>query len=269
MSGTNVIKANPKNPISVALWDRAPEFTSLLPPGYPVSKLITGALVAVGINADLAKCSPVSIATSLARVAQWGLEVGKTAHLVPFGTKCEPIVDYKGYIEMMIAAGARKVEAHEVRDGDDFAYGHGTEPWLRHQPSRSQKPIVAAYAIVWLPKSQIQFEVLELADIEKRRAKSKQWNKGPLEPWYARKAAIRAIEKFIPKTSPAGQRLRLALEAEAEVEGFDPETGETTASIEGRIRAEKSQRLAEGSDYGVEQPAAQVKQGDAFEEPAA
>ena len=108
MTGTAVTK---KSSLKATLEERAPAYQRLLPKWYPADRLITGALVAAQANPDLVKCNPQSVAVALARVAQWGLDVGDTAHLVPYGDKCTPIADYKGLIRLMVEAGARKVEA--------------------------------------------------------------------------------------------------------------------------------------------------------------
>ena len=47
---------------------------------------IEAALMACVKNADLFKCTPASVALSLRQAAQTGLEIGRTAHLVPFST---------------------------------------------------------------------------------------------------------------------------------------------------------------------------------------
>lgn len=200
-----------------------PSYAKLLPKNYPVDRLVTGALVAVTTNPALAKCKPLSIATALAKVAQWGLDVGDTAHLVPFGDTCTAVADFKGLVKLMKEAGARKVESREVREGDRFHYSLGTDPRLEHQPSSDRsKPIIAAYAVVWHKSGDVQFEVMTAEEIDGLRQQySKQWKAGPLTAWYARKTLIRRVAKYVPRT-PA---LALALADEP----FDPETGEILA----------------------------------------
>jgi recombination protein RecT len=162
----------------------------------------------VSKNKDLLDCSPASVALALAVVAQWGLDIGLTAHLVPFGKVCTPIVDYKGYIELICQAGARKVEAYVVRQGDEFEVERGTNEHLRHVPKSSTGEITHAYAIVWLRGGIPQFEVMTAEEIDAiRRSKSKSWKNGPLQSWYARKTVIRQIAKYVPKTA----RLQSAL----------------------------------------------------------
>jgi len=245
MTTTKVVRTSPHAALRAELERLTPSYERLLPKHYDPARLITGAMVAIAANPDLLQCDPKSVGIALARVAQWGLDVGDTAHLVPFGRQCTAIVDYKGYIRLMMQAGARKVEAHEVREGDEFEYEYGAEPRLIHRPLADRsRPITAAYAIVWLRGGVKQFEVMTADEIDAiRRAKSKQWKAGPLEGWYARKTVLRRVAKYVPKSG--------ALEQALVTDGaaFDPETGEV---LTGDVPA-----LASGEDA--------VKPGDAFE----
>jgi recombination protein RecT len=243
----------PQDALRAKLEKFAPRLADMVPPGYGVGRLITGAMLAAHRDPKLLECTPISVAIALTTVAQWGLDVGVTAHLVPFNTKvkdadgterwqmtCTPVPDYKGFIELLTAAGARKVEAHVVRADDQFDYQLGTEPYLQHVPKAgSQAEIVAAYAVVWLRGGVTQFEVVPVAEIEAVRAKSKSWAKGALPSWYARKTAIRRVAKYVGKSS----QLRAVLHAEAVDLGEAVPDAEmiarleaATGEVEGRIR---------------------------------
>lgn len=199
MTGTAL---TPRQALKSELARFEPSLQSLLPKGYEASRLITGALVATTNNPDLLKCAPVTIAAALARVAQWGLDVGTTAHLVPYGSKCTPVADYKGLVQLMCRAGARKVEAHVVREGDEYEEQRGTDPFLRHTPKSNDTPIIRAYCIVWLRGGVTQFESMAVEDIEAIRKKhSHSWKSGPLPVWYARKTVIRQASRYVPMTA--------------------------------------------------------------------
>lgn len=192
--------SNPRDAIKHELARFAPSFKDLLPKNYEPARLITGAMVAITLEPKLLRCKPVSIATALARVAQWGLDVGDTAHLLPFGDTCTPVPDYKGLIRLMLRAGARKVEAHEVREGDDFSYEYGIAPKLQHRPSGRGK-ITHAYAIAWLRSGEPVFEVMTAEEIDAiRKSKSMSWKAGELPKWYARKTVVRQLAKYMDRT---------------------------------------------------------------------
>lgn len=248
----------PREQLKRTLAGFLPSYEKLLPKGYEANRLVTGALVAATRNPELLKCEPQSIAVALATIAQWGLDVGTTAHLVPFGRACTPVVDYKGYIKLMVAAGARKVEAQVVREGDEFSYHYGTEGQLRHVPkAKPDAPILAAYAIVTLRGGVTQFEVMSVEEIEEVRAsKSKSWARGPLPSWYARKTVIRRCAKYLPQSGrlvevlTEDEVLPTAVEPTPEMlasvepkhrirdriviptDGYDAETGEVTATVD-------------------------------------
>lgn len=217
----------------------APSYLKLLPKSYPVDRLITGALIAATTNPLLLKCTTVSVATALAKVAQWGLDVGDTAHLVPFGSTCTAVADYKGLIKLMCEAGARKVEAREVREGDRFLFEYGSNPRLEHVPSGARSgAITHYYAVVWLRGMVPQFEIMTAEEVDTLRKRySKQWKGDDPGPWYGRKSAIRRLAKYIPKTP----RLAAALAAD----GFDPETGETMPQPDFEIPAEMAEAMGE------------------------
>lgn len=228
--------------LKVELMKFEASYAALLPKGYAVDRLITGALVSTTANPDILNCDPISVAASLAQVAQWGLDPGVTAFLVPFGDKCTAMIGYQGYIELICAAGARKVEAYEVREGDVFEYTYGSDAHLSHQPKSKTARITHAYCIVTLRGGVQQFEVMTAEEIESIRRNSRQWKKGDLTYWYARKSAIRRIMKYVPKTP----RLQMALNTEELLE----QAGEPSPELLGRL--DEAKRLSPGTAPVVE-----------------
>jgi phage RecT family recombinase len=252
----------PREKLKSELARYVPSYEKLLPPGYSADRLVTGAMVAVVRNPDLLKCTPQSIAVALAQIAQWNLDVGTTAHLVPYGTTCTAVADYKGYIEQMVKAGARKVEAHVVREGDEFEMERGTEPYLRHGPRSASAPITGAYAIVWLRGGVTQFEYMTVAEIDAiRQAKSQSWKKGDVPKWYARKTVVRQIAKYVPKNVSLARLLN-----EDEVEPIPgPASAEMLAILEPPHRGLRMVRAPSLDDP----PAGVTADGEIFTEPAA
>jgi phage RecT family recombinase len=221
MTATIAVKKSDELKTSLAQYEE--RYTDLLPSGYPANRLIAAALVCASKNPELLQCKPITVALALAKIAQWGLDPGYTAHLVPFNVNvakrdeparwekhCEAIADYKGLIQLMTLAGARKVEAREVREGDEFAYALGSEQYLRHTPKNSAGKILGAWAMVTLRYGVIQIDYMTADEIEAIRKKSKQWSKGELPYWYARKSVLRRMSKYVA-SSP---RLAAALEDE-------------------------------------------------------
>lgn len=201
------------NPAAVA------RITPFLPDGVNVDRVIAAAQLAVMKTPQLAKCDPASIVLAVARIAQWGLEIGDTAHLLPFGKECTPTPDYRGLVEMIVRSGAaRGVEARVVREGDEFSYQYGTSKGIRHVPmAKSNARITHAYAIVTLRFQDFDFTVLDRDEIEATRKKSKSWSGGALEdvPWYAKKTAVRRAVNLVPKNAKLASLLTSVEEVEA------------------------------------------------------
>jgi recombination protein RecT len=257
-AGVAVRTKEKRDQLKAKLAEFAPSYEALLPKNYPVDRLITGALVSTTANPDLLNCEQISVATSLAQIAQWGLDPGVTAFLVPFGSKCTAMIGYQGYIELICAAGARKVEAHEVREGDEFSYTYGSDARLVHQPKSKNGRITHAYCIVTLRGGVQHFEVMTAEEIDTiRQNHSKQWKRGELTYWYARKSVIRRIMKYVPKTP----RLQMALHTEDLLD----EAGEPSPELLGRLDESKQLPAHSGRNVNLsaydDTPTAQLNPG--------
>jgi recombination protein RecT len=230
--------AKPSTDLRTSLKRFEPSLANLLPPGYAVSRLTTGALVAVQRNPALARCTPISIATALAQVAQWGLDVGVTAHLVPYGADCTAIADYKGYIELILESRlVAAVHSGAVHEGDEWYYELGLDQKLRHIPKggRKDRPVTHAYCIIRLKSGMDILEVMAAEDIDAIRQKhSKSWKQGPLPAWYARKTVIRQAAKMAPKSNRLSRLM--ADDDETVVQEASPELLQAFAQAEAPTR---------------------------------
>lgn len=218
-----------------------------LPEGVDVERVVRSAQLAVEKTPELLKCTPASIVMAIAKIQSWGLEIGTTAHLVPFGSECTPIADYKGLIELMIGSGCvRNVDAKVVHAADFFEYEYGLNPRLAHRPCKDPSKrgaIVAAYVVLTLPYNQKVFEVMDATDIDAiRLSKSKQWKVGPLQAWYAKKTVVRQVSKLIPK-NPRLAKVMAAISDDAAAEGLD-----ITHMVEDS-RDDDRPQLSAGQDY--------------------
>jgi phage RecT family recombinase len=168
----------------------------------------------------LQRCTPMSVFMAVAKIAQWGLEVGETAHLVPFGTECTPIADYKGLAQLVIASGlVRHVEAHCVYEKEPFRMKLGTTTEIEHLPIGDPKQrgeMVGVYALFRLRGYLTHVKYMAVEEIEAiRQQYSKQWKGGKLEPWYAEKTVIRQGVKLLPKDPRLAKTLAAFDEIEA------------------------------------------------------
>jgi phage RecT family recombinase len=152
----------------------------------------------------LERCSAMSVFMAVAKIAQWGLEIGETAHLVPFGTDCTPVADYKGLAQLVIGSGlVRHVEARCVYEKEPFTMTLGTTTTIEHRPiwsATDRGKMVGAYAIFDLRGGRSSVKYMGVEEIEKiRQQYSKQWKQGALPAWYAEKTVVRAGVKLLPK----------------------------------------------------------------------
>jgi recombination protein RecT len=191
----------PKGAMVKLLEPRVESLAHLLPKGLKVERVIAAAQLAAYQEPKLLQCDPASIFVAVAKVASWGLAIGTTAHLVPFGTTCTAVKDYKGVIQMIVRAGAAKtVRPGIVREGDAFEMEEGSTPFLRHRAVPGSKaPIAGFYAIAHhgrdIPPT---FQYMSADEVEAvRKEFSKQHKSGALKPWYGVKTVIHRLGKYL------------------------------------------------------------------------
>jgi phage RecT family recombinase len=173
---------------------------------------IEAALMAAVKLPDLFKCTPESVALALRQCAQVGLEIGRTAHLVPYGQTATFVPDYKGLIELTLSTHkVVSIRTRCVYDGEPFEYYETAGgPEIKHVPrlSGAGGRILGAYAIADLRLGRYKVEWMTTDEIEVVRAKSRSWSKGPLPDWYARKTVVRRLCKTLPSNARLQQALR-------------------------------------------------------------
>jgi recombination protein RecT len=184
----------------------------VLPRGVTPDAWARTALLAITKNTRLLNCTEESIAQAALQIAVWGLEIGRTAHMVPYGTEASPQVDYKGMIELaMRGRSITSCRAEVVYANDEFQVERGLAEKLVHrfdwQAERGEP--IGAYAIVRFPRSQDQaFVLMSKREIEAHRdryAKAYKrkpgergpWETEPLEMW--RKTVVRRLLKYVPQ----------------------------------------------------------------------
>jgi recombination protein RecT len=234
-------------------------FARVLPKHITPERLTTLALVAATKTPKILDCTPESIALALVRISQWGLEIGTTAHLVPFGNVCTPIADWKGLVQLMIRSGhARDVKAKCVYEGEHFRYEEGLDAVLEHHPNAlvgKRGPMVGVYAIARLRGSITTFEVMSKEEVDRVRnnaisKNSDAWNKHYDE--MAKKTVIRRLAKRIPQAATLEEAIsydddpKRAMEAFAKVVGVPMDAQDAPGSH--KLLGGASDYQYEGSD---------------------
>lgn len=197
----------------------AQRLTPLLPKGLTYDALIQHVYFAAQKDPNILKCTPASIVQAVARALRSGLEIGETCHLLPFGSVCTFVADYKGLGQLLIASGSvRKLEIRGVYEGDQFEISYGSEGRLRHVPGpiAQRGRLLGAYVFADLPMSRYQWDYMHIEDVNAIRAKfSRSWKEGACPEWYACKTVLRRFAKLLPKDRRVAPLWRALEEDEA------------------------------------------------------
>jgi len=131
---------------------------------------------------------------------------GRKAHLIPYGNKCNLVVDYKGLVDLARRSGEiADIHADVVCAKDTFEYSFGSEAKLIHKPNLSYRgKVIAAYSFVRLKDNSSSYEVMNIDEIEAVRKRSKASGSGPwVTDWneMAKKTVFRRHSKWLPLSS--------------------------------------------------------------------
>jgi phage RecT family recombinase len=265
---TDVVTTAPNNPVTIALRNHRAMLEAIVPKSLSIETVLWEAYWAGQKNPELLKCTPVSLVQSTARCLQLGLIIGVTGHLVPFGTECTFIADYKGLIELVVRNGvAASIEARAVYSKDRFRLLQGIVPTLEHEPVivGQRGELLGAYVIVRHNSMRLQprFEFRTIDQIEAVRKKSKQWSQqkvGPCPEWYACKTAVRYIMKYLPKSEKMRDVLRILNEDAREEFGDDNELPFSEPTSSARVvemrHEPNDEQATTGPLYGAAEPEA-------------
>jgi recombination protein RecT len=209
--------------ISQSLKDNRESYLKVIPRHLDADRMLRVALSAISRDKNLLACTEQSLMRSVMAASVLGLEIGVLgeAYLIPFKTEATMIPGYQGLIKLAIQSKAvAAVNVGAVYPGDDFDYGLGSEPFVRHKPSLKAKvpgTLIAAYCVVKLVTGEFQATIMGKEEVDAIRARSRSGGNGPWVTDYeqmAIKTAIRRALKYVPKTP----QLSRALEVEDRTE---------------------------------------------------
>jgi recombination protein RecT len=158
-------------------------------------------LTAIQRNPKISECSRESVFTALLTCAQLGLEPdGRTAHLIPYGSICQLIVDYKGLVELAMRSGlVSTIFAEAVCDKDQFKWLNGEVTHeINFREDRGEP--YAFYAKAVMKDGATMTAVMSRADINEIRAKSRSGNAGPWKDHtteMSKKTVLRRLSKML------------------------------------------------------------------------
>lgn len=175
------------------------------------------------------KCTGLSILNALQQAASLGLEINAAtgeAYLVPYRdnhsgkTVATLLPGYKGLAKLALQSPqVLAVSARLVYKGEHYKVWYGTRDEIEHEPNfdieRSEKTLIAAYAIAKMQGGVVQFEPMtrKQLDVIRTKALAKTKNTGPWvtdpEEMY-RKTPFRRLAKYLPLTPQLAEAIELA-----------------------------------------------------------
>lgn len=246
--------------LKTQLQQLAPRMKDVLPRHLTPERMMRLALLTYNRHPELADCTTGSLVEAVLVISSWGLEIGRTAHIVKFGNQATPIADYKGKIQLAINSGVvANVDARLVYEGDHFYYEYGLRERLEHRPAgKPGAKILGAYAIARLTTGGNKFEFMSVDEIEKIRKISKSGQK-PDSAWVKHYGEMckKTVSHRVLKTVPWSAELAQAYENDVLVEGSDGDEPITHAiqGSQAQIRAGGRQApVVDGELGGEEEP---------------
>lgn len=223
-------------------------------------QLIQQAIIHIGQSEAreyLLRCTTVSVTDSLVACASLGLSLTKAeqlAYLVPFKTACTLMVGYRGFIKLICNTGRiASIESNLVYEGDEFKVWRDEQgPHWIHEENLTHKgdakKVIGCYAVAHAVQGPPLLETMNLAQLQQVEKFSRMAGKGAYSAWRTemwRKAPIRRLEKYIPKSADdlATQLLARAIELDnamydpARVQQYEAIANEQSAGRKARAEA--------------------------------
>lgn len=211
-----------KEPTLADLVERqAPEIEKQLAGTMSSEAFVRTVVSEISKSPKLAQASPNTVLGSVMLAAQLKLEIGAGMgefYLTPRKEKgqqvCLPIIGYQGYIKLIMRSGVVKsVTSFLVREGDHFEYGANSErghffEWTPRDFGE-ERSWIGVVAVAQMQSGGTTWVYLTRENVFKRRPTY--WDKGT--PWQtheeemAKKTAVRALVKYLPKSTETGQAI--------------------------------------------------------------
>ena len=177
------------------------------------------ALTSVNKNPKLADCTKESVLQCCLDAASFGVETnGRDAHLIPYGNVCTLIIDYKGYVRLIMNSGlVSNIHADVVCESDEFEYNLGEVKAHRIDMRKPRGPMYAAYCVVTMKDGTKKAEVMSKDEIDSIRRRSRSGGSGPWVTDYnemAKKSTVRRVQKWLLLSPELQEKLDKDMRAE-------------------------------------------------------
>jgi recombination protein RecT len=277
--------------LKVQISQMGEQFQLAMPRGFDAQQLVRDAFTCLSTTPKLATCDPVSVIGGLMTCAQLGLRpaVLGQAWLLPMWdgrnrvNRATLVVGYKGYLELMHRSGqVEAVNAHIIREGDEWSVQYGDDERLIHKPNLlGERGAPKLYYATGRKRgaSRSEFQIDSKQGLEEHRDKfaMAKKNGAVVGPWrdhfdaMALKTMMLRLTKYMPQSpelimaqvADGGVRLELAPNADIT---------EVTETIDGEVLEDEPETApAAGAEddpwAGAEWPPVAAPP-DAYEPPA-
>lgn len=154
----------------------------------------------------LYQCDKMSVMKVMLDCCTLGIEPnGRDAHVIPYGTTAQLIVDYKGMITLALKSERiSSIRSEVVCENDEFSWHNGriehTIDWKRPRGN-----MCAVYAVARYKDGTEECAVLTKEEVDAVRRRSRSGKSGPWVTDYnemSKKTCVRRLSKYLP-LSPA------------------------------------------------------------------
>lgn len=229
MSGADRIRAvaerkkDPKMALRAALEaESVLGFISAVAPGLDARGVAMVAFAHVQSTPALQKCSVKSVVTAVVEAAKLGLTVDGVlghAYLVPFKGEAKMMIGYRGIAHLAYQSGkVTRIHADNIHEKDHYHYSEGVTVHFEHERAglgEDRGKMIGVYAIAHQVEGPPLIVVMDMKEVERRRARSASWKSNPeTSPWttdfapMARKCPIHELGKLIPYPTLQSAALR-------------------------------------------------------------
>lgn len=218
-AGLQTKETSPMMTINRFLQDHKAQIAAALPQHLNADRMARLAMTALSQNRALAECDARSVFGAVVMASQLGLEIGVNGqcYLVPYKGRATLIPGWQGLMDLVARSGRGSAWTGAVYAGDDFDWGLGDAPFIKHKPSGNDaiEDLQYVYAVGRVKDS--PYPIIEVWPNEKIWRHRDRYNKVGSKHYsyqhpemYARKVALLQVLKYLPKSIELSAAVQIA-----------------------------------------------------------
>ena len=238
------VKTTKQNDLVTLIQNRVVQFADVLPPGSNAKKFVTQALMAIERSPKLQQCDSKSIIKALYECASYGLEPNGSlseADLVPYGTKVEFLIGYRGLMKLATNTGIVKMfDFGVIHENDEIEYRVGDDSFFSHKPKFTGRGVpIAYYAMAKLTTGSTVVQVMTSEEIYAHGQRHSPSYSHKTSPWQtdfqamAIKTCMRQLcDKKLPKDASPESKLLQSAAHRDDFQNLDENNGKIEISAD-------------------------------------